>query len=32
MPHEIIMVVIFDGIEKINNDKDQTQNMISFFN
>jgi hypothetical protein len=32
MPHEIIMIVIFDGIEKINNDKDQTHNMISFFN
>jgi hypothetical protein len=32
MPHEIIMCVIFDGIEKINNSKDQTENMISFFN
>jgi transposase-like protein len=32
MPHEIIMTVIFDGIEKINNSKDQTENMISYFN
>jgi hypothetical protein len=24
--------VIFDGIEKINASKDQTENMISFFN
>ena len=32
MPHEIILTVIFDGIEKINNAKDQTENMISFFN
>lgn len=32
MPHEIILTVIFDGIEKINNSKDQTENMISFFN
>lgn len=31
MPHEIIIVVIFDGIEKINNSRDQTENMISFF-
>lgn len=32
LPHEIIMTVIFDGIEKINSSKDQTENMISFFN
>ena len=32
MPHEIILCVIFDGIEKINNSKDQTENMLSFFN
>jgi hypothetical protein len=32
MPHEIVLVVIFDRIEKINNSKDQTENMISYFN
>ena len=32
MSHEIIVVVIFDGIEHLNNSKDQTENMISFFN
>lgn len=32
MPHEIVLVVIFDGIEKVNNSKDQTENMISYFN
>ncbi len=32
MPHQIILTVIFDGIEKINNSKDQTENMISYFN
>ena len=32
LPHEIILTVIFDGIEKINSSKDQTENMISFFN
>ena len=26
------MVVIFDGIEHLNNSKDQTENMISLFN
>ena len=31
LPHEIIITVIFDGIEKINNSNDQTENMISFF-
>jgi hypothetical protein len=31
LPHEIILTVIFDGIEKLNNSKDQTENMISFF-
>lgn len=31
MPHEIIMVIIFDGIEKVNASRDQTENMISFF-
>lgn len=31
LPHEIIMTVIFDGIEKVNDSKDQTENMISFF-
>lgn len=31
MPHEIIMVIIFDGIEKVNASKDQAENMISFF-
>ena len=30
LPHEIIIVVIFDGIEKINQSKDQTENMVSF--
>lgn len=24
MPHEIIMVILFDGIEKVNSSKDQT--------
>lgn len=24
LPHEIIMTVIFDGIEKVNDSKDQT--------
>ncbi len=24
MPHEIIMVIVFDGIEKVNASKDQT--------
>jgi hypothetical protein len=32
MSHEIIVVVIFDGIEHLNSSKDQTENMISFFN
>jgi hypothetical protein len=32
MPHEIILTVIFDGIEKVNSSKDQTENMISYFN
>jgi hypothetical protein len=32
MSHEIIVVVIFDGIEHLNASKDQTENMISFFN
>jgi chitin synthase len=32
MSHEIILVVIFDGIEKVNNSKEQTDNMISYFN
>jgi len=32
MSHEIIVIVIFDGIEHMNNSKDQTENMISFFN
>lgn len=31
LPHEIIITVIFDGIEKLNNSNDQTENMISFF-
>lgn len=32
MPHEIILIVIFDGIEKVNNSHDQSENMVSFFN
>lgn len=32
MSHEIILVCIFDGIEKINSSRDQTENMISYFN
>lgn len=32
MSHEIIVVVVFDGIEHLNASKDQTENMISFFN
>lgn len=32
MPHEIILTVIFDGIQKVNASKDQTENMISYFN
>lgn len=32
LPHEIILTIIFDGIEKVNSSKDQTENMISFFN
>jgi len=32
MSHEIIVIVIFDGIEQMNNSRDQTENMISFFN
>lgn len=32
MSHEIIVVVIFDGIEHLNASKDQTENMISYFN
>jgi len=32
MSHEIIVVVIFDGIEHLNSSKDQTENMISLFN
>ena len=31
MEHEIIIIVIFDGILKINNSADQTENMVSFF-
>ena len=25
-------MVVFDGIEKVNNSKDQTENMVSYFN
>jgi hypothetical protein len=32
MSHEIVLVVVFDGIETVNNSKDQTENMISYFN
>jgi hypothetical protein len=32
MSHEIIVIVIFDGIEHLNSSRDQTENMISFFN
>lgn len=32
LPHEIIIVAIFDGIEKVNNSTDHTENMISYFN
>jgi hypothetical protein len=32
MSHEIIVVVVFDGIEHLNASKDQTENMISLFN
>jgi hypothetical protein len=32
MSHEIVLVVIFDGIEKVNCSKDQTENMINYFN
>jgi hypothetical protein len=32
MSHEIIVIVIFDGIEHLNSSKDQTENMISLFN
>lgn len=32
MSHEIVLVVVFDGIEMVNNSKDQTENMISYFN
>lgn len=31
MSHEIIVVVIFDGIEHLNASKDQTENMVSLF-
>ncbi len=32
MSHEIITIVVFDGIEHLNSSKDQTENMISLFN
>ena len=32
MPHEIILTVIFDFIEKVNSSTDHTENMISYFN
>lgn len=32
MSHEIIVIVVFDGIEHLNSSKDQTENMISLFN
>lgn len=31
LEHEIIIIVIFDGIEKMNNSADQTENMTTLF-